>query len=159
MMYSAFVYPHINYCSNTWSSTPETNIALLHRTMNRCCRAVLGIKDIRTSSTAMYKKLKWLPVKELFDYNVVMEMHRCLKGIAKYPIAFPPLHETVHGYPTRNNRDFDIPNVNLSLMKKAFCIRGPIVWNSLPIEIKEINSLSELKKSYKQILLQQVASN
>ena len=132
---------------------------MLHRTLNRACRAVLDVKDIREPTIPMYKRLNWLPVKELFDYNIVVEMFRCLKGYNKYSITFPPIRANIHGYPTRNNTNFNIPIHNLAAMRKTFSVRGPLAWNNLDPNLKNINSLNLFKKRYKQMLLNQPSYN
>ena len=153
MVYSALIYPHLNYCSNSWSSTADGNISFLHRSLNRCCRSVLNIKDIRSSTVQMYKTLSWLPVGELLRYNVLVEMFRCINGLNKYSINFPRLHSDVHDYPTRQNGNFVLPNFNLTTLNKAFFVKGPLAWNNLNDSIKESSTLATFKRKLKKFLL------
>ena len=54
MIYSALVIPNLEYCCLTWSATSEANLSMLQKTLNRCCRTVLNIKDIQTSTAQVF---------------------------------------------------------------------------------------------------------
>ena len=138
MIYYALIMPNLNYCNVSWSATSETNINILQRALNRCCRAVLNIKDIRSSTLPLYKKLNLFPVKELSLFNLGKEMYRCLYGLNNYDIIFPPVQANIHNYPTRQGENFNLPQHNLTVASKAFCFRGPSLWNDIPPDIKKL---------------------
>ena len=56
-------------------------------------------------------------------------------------------------YNTRNNRDLLIPKVNLEHRKKGFRYSGIKIWNDIPLEIRELSSLTLFKKKLKGYLL------
>ena len=56
-------------------------------------------------------------------------------------------------YNTRNNRDLPIPKVNLEHKKKGFRYSGIKIWNDIPLEIRELSSLTLFKKKLKGYLL------
>ena len=48
----------------------------------------------------------------------------------------------------RSQTDFKIPRVRTELFgKNALRYLGPVIWNTVPLEIKQVNSLNNFKKS------------
>ena len=152
MVYNALLLPHFNYCSTIWSSTSESNLNLLQKLLNRACRSALQIKDLRTNTLLLHKRLQWLPIKQLLKFNTACEMYKCINNITNYNITFPPLVNNVHHYPTRNNSSFFIPQTTSHLPTTAFNIKGPTLWNSLSNELKNSPTLPIFKRSYKKLL-------
>ena len=56
-------------------------------------------------------------------------------------------------YRTRNNRDLHIPKVNLEQRKKGIQYFVITAWNEIPVEIREMLSLSTFKENLKDHLL------
>ena len=156
IIYNALLLPHLNYCSTVWSSTSDYNINLLQKLLNRACRSALDIKDTRTNVILMHKRLHWLPIKQLLKFNIACEMFKCINNISNYNINFPPIINTIHNYPTRNNNLFFLPQTNLNLPESAFNIKGPALWNSLSDELKNSTSLNIFKRKYKKLLFSEL---
>ena len=119
---------------------------MLHKTMNRTCRAVLDIKDITHPALEMYELLKWLPIEKQFLLNLGCEMFKCINNLNNYGLVFPNTHSDIHNYPTRNNIQFALPTVNNSSDTKTLYYRGANLWNSIPICIKDVPSFHIFKK-------------
>ena len=52
-----------------------------------------------------------------------------------------------HSMNTRNNKHWiRLPPVKLEFARRGFCFTGGILYNSLPIDIKKINSVNIFKK-------------
>ena len=47
----------------------------------------------------------------------------------------------------------NIPKANTKTFKKSFSYSGPLLWNRLPNEVKDIDSLSRFKTVLKQWIL------
>ena len=59
-------------------------------------------------------------------------------------------HRTQHSnYRTRNCRDLQIPRNNLEYVKKGFHYSALKAWNEIPINIRELPTLSKFKKQLK----------
>ena len=87
------------------------------------------------------KSLKWLNVKEKLLFNEFVMMYKCMNDLTpKY------LSERFHQLDTRQKNDLALPKCRLVTGQKAFAFRGVKMYNTLPKEIRETESLSVFKK-------------
>ena len=71
-------------------------------------------------------------------------MFKCLNNMASYlsdSLTYLSHHQS---YTTRNviKNHVAIPHTHLSIFKQSFKYSGPTLWNSLPLNITEVNSLT-----------------
>ena len=61
---------------------------------------------------------------------------------------------SIHSVNTRgaSNGDFMLPKVNVECFKNSLSFNGPYVWNNLPNEVRNANSVMNFKQMYKRIL-------
>ena len=64
-----------------------------------------------------------------------------------------PTFQTVHSYGTRNSINLVSVFQRLSFTQNSILFTGPQIWNSIPNEIKNANSLNIFKRSFKQFIL------
>ena len=57
----------------------------------------------------------------------------------------------VHGYQTRSSHNNDVypPTVKKSIYKTSLLYAGAVLWNGLPIHIKECTNIDDFKREYK----------
>ena len=60
----------------------------------------------------------------------------------------------VHNYPTRHGNDFNMTNNKKTFPDRAIRTNGPILWNSLPENMKQSKSLKHFRTQLKQNLIQ-----
>ena len=58
-----------------------------------------------------------------------------------------------HSYNTRFATNFNIPNNKLEFGKKSISYQGVKVWNNIPKDIKNSNSIKHFKDTYKKVLV------
>ena len=56
----------------------------------------------------------------------------------------------VHQVPTRQSGDLYVRRASTDIGKREMSIRGPELWNKLPANIKESNSLNIFKRNLKE---------
>ena len=63
------------------------------------------------------------------------------------------VNNEIHHYPTRQTNLFHLPRTRTALAQDTFIFTAPKYWNSLPIEIRNSNSLFILKRKLKKMLI------
>ena len=120
----------------------------------RAIRAAAKATPDRTT-LSIFKEKGILPVKELWQFEVALFMHRYNFG--NYPIHFENLfsrNSEIHSYNTRAStcHNYSTKRVRLEQSKKSILFCGPHIWNAIPQKTREL-SFSAFKRNYKKSLL------
>ena len=113
----------------------STNLDDLQRSL--CTR---GLK------TTLHDELHWLDVAERIEYKLGVTVYRCLHGQAPRYLAdhlIPASDAAPRGRCLRsaNLNRLSVPRCRLSTYGcRAFHYAGPAVWNSLPDELRNLDS-------------------
>ena len=148
IVYKTTIQPIFDYCITVWGNSTKQNIKTLQILQNCVARAVLGNFDFNSSVSLMIKQLKWSTVQNRYTYFTCIMVYKCLNGLAPdYLInLFKYISET-HSYITRNvsNNNLALPSLSTSLYKRSFSYNGALLWNSLPLYIRNSSSLNTFK--------------
>ena len=150
LYYSAFVLPHLDYCSTVWSTTSEHNALLLLRLQKRAARLILD-KPLRTSSQAMFKELRWMPLQDRIKYRDMVMVYKARhQQIPQYITSMFDTVQNHHSAYTRAavHNHLYRNQFSLEMTRKSFKFRSIPMWNNLPRHIKEAQTLTEFKKLY-----------
>ena len=152
----AFVSSRLDYCNSLLFGMSNTLVAKLQRVQNMAARIVTGTGKYEHIRPVLYQ-LHWLPVKYRIEYKIGLIVFKCLHGLAP-----PYLSDLLKPYvPMRSlrsaNRDLlQIPRSRLCTFgDKTFASFAPRLWNSLPVHLRQIESLSQFKSFYKTYLFSQ----
>ncbi len=106
---------------------------------------------MRDHITPVLVSLHWLPVSFRVDFKILMLTYKALHGLAPQYLSELLIPYT----PTRDLRSSEtglltVPLTRLRLMgDRAFSSLAPKLWNSLPIEIRQAETLSTFKSRLK----------
>jgi hypothetical protein len=155
-IYITTIQSIFEYCITLWGPSSSTNITAVQRIQNRCARAVTGVFDYNVSVSSMVKDLGWMTIKQRLFYFTCCLMFKSLNGLAPNYLA-SAFHyvSNSHIYPTRaaSNNDLALPRPNTTIFTHSFSYNGAQVWNSLPVSIRSVDSLSVFKDSLKHYIL------
>ena len=84
----------------------------------------------RTSCRNLFKKLNILPLQSQYIYSLMMFMARNKELFVT--------NANVHNFPTRSWNDLHLPIANLSVFQMGVYFSGVEIFNSLPLELKQI---------------------
>ena len=145
--YYAFVYPHLTYCVVIWGGTGLTHLQPLIVQHKRVIRTIC-YKGRREHSTPLFYRLKLLKFADIYKYHMLIYMHKAMRE---------DIFSPVHDFNTRN-RYLAVPEFQrLTTCQRAVSYAGPKIWNSIPLYLKEIESISTFKRKLKFHLLAQYA--
>ncbi|WAR23462.1 hypothetical protein MAR_037131 [Mya arenaria] len=148
MFYKAYVQPHLDYCSIIWGSTKQSNIQVLVRLQRRACRIILG-EQYTTLSEAL-NIINSLNIEQRVSLHKAKFMYRVSQN------AVPSYILNMFNYNVRrpnhlrssNKSDFLIPKPNIELFKGSMSYSGVKVWNNIPNEIRQSESIKSFTVNY-----------
>ena len=151
MVYFALGYPYLQYCLPSWGGTSKTSLQPLLIKQKIVIKTMLW-KKYTTPSSPLFHQLGLLKLPEIYDLQIGTLMFNKIRNNTTQHIS--SLSE-IHSHNTRssNQLNYFIPSVSSNLGKTSFKYYGPIVWNSLPNEIK-VATKSKFKFLIKNHLLQ-----
>ena len=146
LFYNAYIKTHFDYCSTVWGNSSNNNINKINKLQRRACKLILD-KEC-TSLEEARNRLKILS----FDESVFLQKAKTMYKIAnkivpKYLIDLFQIRNTYANSTTSNlrsvsNRNFIIPKPNINLFKNSISYSGTIIWNGIPLEIKNADYIN-----------------
>ena len=144
LFYNAYIRPHLEYCSVIWGNSTNLNIQKVTKLQRRACKLILMSEYTHLEESC--DRLKILSFDEIVFLNKAKIMYKIANNIA--PMYLINLFQrrnasddTISNLRSVANRKFLIPKSKLNLFKNSLSYSGAIIWNSIPLEIKNSNSL------------------
>jgi len=156
-IYKTYMMPILEYAATVWGYTSEQNINKVQRIINMCARIVHQNYDFINSRGAdILKELKWNTFKERRDFLLSVLMYKCHQGDAPATLTDKlTLQNMITDRATRYSdvSTYHIPRTRTRKAEAAFRNQGPLVWNKIPLNIREASSLKTFKRLYKKEIL------
>ena len=148
-MYKSLIQPKIDYAITVWGYSSQCNINKVQRMQNRAIRAILNNYDyVNIRGTDLIANLKLLNVRQRRDYFMSLLVFKCVHGLAPAYLSNEIIMAVdVSNRHTRNLNvnNLYVPTVNTECTRSSFSYQGPIVWNTLPDDLKECTNLNTFK--------------
>ena len=155
MVVSSVTSP-MDYCNSLLYGLPEKDIAKLQMIQNMAAK-IIDRKPKYAHVTPILKQLHWLPVKGRIDYRILLYAYKALNEQAP-----SYMEDMLHRYvPTRDLRSADAADLVKRTSKtrtygnRSFSSAAPILWNSLPISLKQSPSVPSFKRNLKSHIFSQ----
>ena len=149
----AFVTSRLDYCNVLYSGLPASSTNSLQLVQNAAARILTRTKKFDHISPVL-ASLHWLPIHARADFKVLLLTYKILHGLA--PSYLSGLITPYNPPCTLHSQDSGllvIPRVKKkSAGNRAFSYRSPFLWNGLPKEVREANSLNTFKTKLKTYL-------
>ena len=156
----AFVTSKIDFCNSLLFGLPKKQLDKLQRILNAAARIATKTKRCQHISPVL-RKLHWLPVTKRIEFKIITMTYKALNGMApSYICDLLQVHQ-----PNRNLRSASRglslvvpPHQTQAYGARSFSVAAPTLWNSLPVDIKNAQSLFIFKKKLKTFLFNQLHS-
>ena len=144
-IYNALILPHCDHCSPVWDCLSSHLSDTLQKLQNRAAR-VITKSPYDTSSSLLLNKLKWEKLskrrqmqKALIMFNTIHKLApKCLHQL------FTPRRSE---YNLRNlEGKLALPKPHTNYLKRSFSYSGALLWNNLPQEMRDTDSIGLFKR-------------
>ena len=144
-----------------WGSATKTSLKLVERNLRFSARKILGKKKFDPIKFEIYETLNWLLPSDSYAYsalcfifhNTVNKRFPYFQNLIKYR------HE-IHSHQTRNKNELHICTAPRSEYgKKSLVFKACNLWNQLPIEITNSETIYGFKSKLKMCLLNKGKAN
>ncbi|XP_061590906.1 uncharacterized protein LOC133456448 [Cololabis saira] len=155
----AFVSSRLDYCNVLLAGCPSNLLNRLQLIQNAAARVLTGISR-RDHVSPVLVSLHWLPVKFRIQFKILLLAYKAQNGLAPQY-----LQDLIVPYvPGRALRSqgaglLVVPRVSKCRFGgRAFCYQAPLLWNQLPIWVKEADTTSTFKTKLKTFLFSKVVA-
>ena len=137
--------------------TSLKHIARFQRIQHAAARVVMDqhSRTSKLSSSELLKQLHWLPIEWRIRFKPATLTFKALRtGYSSYLSNLLQHYEPVRSLRSSSSHYLSVPRHNLKFGFRAFQFSAPRVWNSLPISIRESQSLPTFRRHLKTFCFQ-----
>ena len=148
---------HLNYCLTIWGSTTATQLKKVQKLQNFAAKVAVGGASKFDHVTPILNELQWLTVTQKCTFDYCLIVFKALRNqLPAWLLSFPEVND-INATNTRQRNLLYVPRTLTDSGTRALTVRGPILWNKLPTNIKDSNSLQTLKVALKHHLRQEAS--
>ena len=153
LYYKVFFQSTVGYCNIIWGQS--SHITRIHKLQKIALRVIYD-KSRYTSSDPLFQESYILPIDYRVKYRITITTCKAINGLAPNYICemFRPL-SSVSKRTTRSTirNDLWTPNFKLNVTRKSLSYSGAVIYNSLPEDIRNAQTISIFKRDIFRYLL------
>ena len=161
LLYDALILSQINYCNIVWGSNYVTILKKMLSLQKKALKICAGKhipKIHKTNLTAsshqsIFKVLKKVKIMDINKIQIAKFIYQTLnKATPTYFTDWFKMTAVVHNHSTRSSSKLFHKPAKSNTRKFCITVRGPLIWNDIPEEIRFSSTISifvhKLKKSF-----------
>ena len=153
-LYYSFAYPYMIYCNQVWGNNYPTIINKLVLIQKKLVR-IITCSPYRAHTEPLMYANKILSPTDINTYLTGTFMYQCIhKDAPELFLNFFSTNSDYHDHDTRHSEDLHVPYGRLDVRKFSIIIHGANVWNSLPNQIKNAQSVHIFKQQFRNYLIE-----
>ncbi len=152
-LYCTLILPYINYGILIWGNTCKTYLDKLIKLQKWAIRTI-SYEHYRCHTGPLFKKHNVLNICDTFKLELGLFMYKHQTN--HLPSVFSEYfvrNNQIHKYQTRNASDYSINKTKKKYSDRAIRTTGPILWNSLDVNLKQCKTVKHFKNAYKSNLI------
>ena len=169
VLYLTLVRSQFEHCSQIWRPCYETMILKFENFQKKCIKWVLSEEELSYSQVEVYirkcKQVNILPLRQRFILNDLIFLHKIVNELV--PIHLPDYLKWFDGSTRLRNTHLDHRSLictitprrySFKTLEKSFFYRTHSLWNSIPLDIREIGSPSLFKNRLESYLWESLST-
>ena len=149
----ALIMSRLDYCNSALWGIPAVQLSRLQRIQNSAARIVTGTRKAE-HITPVLRDLHWLPIQQRIDHKILSLTYASLHGLApEYLQELAPSYVPTRSLRSASQCRLRLPSTEGTSKKKygtrSFTNAAPVLWNALPLHLKEAPSISSFRKQMK----------
>ena len=80
-LFNAFVISRDDYCNSLLIGLPDYQLYRTQRILNGAARLIYKLPK-HSHITDTLKSLHWLPIKQRIEFKLILQVYKCLNGLA-----------------------------------------------------------------------------
>ena len=147
----SLVGSRLDYANSAFYGVSKHNIHRLQRIQNSIARVVVGSATYSSSgATATLRRLHWLPIEWRVQHKMATLAYKARSAAApNYLCNLISVHAPPRLLRSSVANLLTVPPHKLTFGSRAFRVAAPTVWNSLPEDIRSIDSLPIFRRRLK----------
>jgi hypothetical protein len=141
LYYHAHIQPHFDYASIVWDGLSDALFKKLNSLHRRAAKLINPDKSMTTDEKMI--TINMLPLDKHFFYVKAIYMYKVLNHNA--PTYLNQLFSFSSSHYSAHKLNLKFPKPRLDIFKTSLCYDGVAVWNSLPIALKTLNTITAFK--------------
>ena len=145
-VYQALIQPHFDYCCSVWDGLGETLSCEMQKLQNRAARVIMRA-NYDASAGILLDALHWDNLSLRRAKLKAGLVFKTLKG--NVPLYLQNMFSVRGiGYNIRNSEmRLNLPKPRTNYLKRSFSYSGALLWNSLPQDIRKLQSFAQFRKA------------
>ena len=149
MIYIALINPYITYAIEAWYGTFKNNTNKIFILQKRAIRAINSL-DYNDHTNSYFKSCDILKLDDQYKLQVSSYIYKLLYQNADCELKSKlSLNLDIHDHNTRQQNHINIPRINRARSKFSLFHNGFKIWNSLPENLRKIDSLTKFRNKNK----------
>ena len=158
-MTHAFISSRSDYCNALLYGLPKYLLDKLKYVLHSAARMVTST-PIRDHITPVLKHLHWLPVKQWVEFKILLLTFKALHGLSPKYMSDMLVTRTARGLRSDNQKILYPPKTKqVTYGDRSFSKAAPVLWNRLPLEIRNAPTVDTSKAMLKTHLFLEVYRN
>ena len=142
-IYYSLIYSLLNYNIAIYAGTYNIHLNRLFLLQKRAIRLICG-ESFLAHTDPLFSRTNILKFHDIYRYNVALYM---------FEARHSGIFDRNHQYSTRTYYDLVPFQARLTATKNSLRVSGPNIWNTIPLEIRNLPTLSIFKNHYKKHLI------
>lgn len=151
-IYISLFDSYVRYGLHLWANTSSRNLSYIFKLQKKAIRIICKV-PYNAHTNELFKKLNLLKLNQLVEKSYTYIMFKYSKKDLPFNLQAMFISNTnVHTYNTRQHTHPHITKHHTQLYSNSYLHRAPMIWQSLPIQIKNCKTIQsfgrQLNKHY-----------
>lgn len=156
MFYNVYIVPCFDYCCTIWGKGVHSwgNINKIVKLQKRAARIILQC-PYNTSSSELFKNLQWMTFDNRCMYITALMVFKCKNALFPEYMSNLLSFSSNDKYELRSSKrqNLLLPRLKTNYTKDSFAYYSSHIWNTLPQQIRQQNSLNSFKANLRKFIL------